>query len=175
MINHNPNVQLRPAVTDELSAIWEIISYAIEKRRQEGSSQWQDGYPNPTVIQNDIDQHWAFVLLVDGKMVAYAALIKNFEPAYDEIVGQWLSSKEYYVVHRLAVSPDFVGKGWGKRMMKELESWVVKQMIFSIKLDTNFDNLSMLAILKDLQYKYCGKVYFRGSERLAFEKLLLSS
>jgi hypothetical protein len=25
--------------------------------KEDGSNQWQDGYPNPDVIQNDIDQN----------------------------------------------------------------------------------------------------------------------
>ena len=32
---------------------------------------------------------------------------------------------------------------------------------FSIKVDTNFDNLAMLHILEKLDYQYCGEVYFR--------------
>jgi hypothetical protein len=26
-------------------------------RKEDGGNQWQDGYPNPDVIQNDIDQN----------------------------------------------------------------------------------------------------------------------
>ena len=44
--------------------------------------------------------------------------------------------------------------------------------IFSIKVDTNFDNIPMLKILEKLGYTYCGEVTFRGSFRKAFEKTL---
>ena len=45
--------------------------------------------------------------------------------------------------------------------------------IFSIRVDTNYDNIPMLKLLAALEYQYCGEVYFRGSARKAFEKVLL--
>ena len=44
--------------------------------------------------------------------------------------------------------------------------------IFSVKVDTNFDNAAMLHLLKKIGYTYCGEVYLAGGERKAFEKLL---
>ena len=46
--------------------------------------------------------------------------------------------------------------------------------VYSIKVDTNFDNVPMLRILDKLGYVYCGEVFFRGSARKAFEKVLRS-
>ena len=47
-----------------------------------------------------------------------------------------------------------------------------KWMLPYYKLDTNFDNAPMLKILDKLGYTYCGEVFFRGSARKAFEKIL---
>ncbi|MFJ1442200.1 hypothetical protein ACILFQ_09880 [Capnocytophaga canimorsus] len=44
----------------------------------------------------------------------------------------------------------------------------------SIKIDTNFDNYAMLKVLEKAKYTYCGTVYFRGTPRMAFEKLLMT-
>ena len=52
------------------------------------------------------------------------------------------------------------------------EDFAKNNQVFSIKVDTNYDNLPMLSILQKLDYTYCGKVYFRGGERKAFEKIL---
>ena len=49
------------------------------------------------------------------------------------------------------------------------EDWFVNRQQ---KVDTNFDNVAMLHILKKLGYTYCGEVYLAGGERKAFEKLL---
>lgn len=54
-----------------------------------------------------------------------------------------------------------------------IEALCRDKKVYSIKVDTNFDNQPMLKILEKLQYTYCGEVYFRGSARKAFEKLLV--
>lgn len=45
---------LRQATLNDVDRIWEILQQAIEKRKEEGSEQWQNGYPNLDVVQNDI-------------------------------------------------------------------------------------------------------------------------
>ena len=41
---------LDKANSNNLDAIWEIIQQAIEQRRQDGSDQWQNGYPLVQVL-----------------------------------------------------------------------------------------------------------------------------
>ncbi|TXF79506.1 GNAT family N-acetyltransferase [Chryseobacterium sp.] len=163
---------LRKANPTDAPKIWEILQQAIEKRRIDGSLQWQNGYPNPETIENDIAKGAGFVLENGEETVAYSALIFNDEPAYSSIDGKWLSDGNFLVIHRVAVSEDFRGKGVIKEMFRLFEDYAVKNEVFSIKVDTNFDNNPMLAILEKLHYTYCGKVYVSGGERMAFEKIL---
>jgi hypothetical protein len=44
--------------------------------------------------------------------------------------------------------------------------------IYSIKADSNFDNPAMINLFEKTGYKYCDEVYFRGSPKKAFEKVL---
>ncbi|KKO92947.1 GCN5 family acetyltransferase, partial [Sphingobacterium sp. Ag1] len=44
--------------------------------------------------------------------------------------------------------------------------------VYSIKVDTNFDNGGMLHVFEKFGYHYSGEVHFRGASRKAFEKLL---
>ena len=62
------NYQFRKANLSEITPIWEILQQAIHRRKEEGSAQWQDGYPNPEVVQNDITKGQGFVL-VDGETI----------------------------------------------------------------------------------------------------------
>lgn len=168
------NYTIRKAVQDDADAIWNILSQAIEKRKSEGSEQWQDGYPNPTVIKNDIDKGYGLVCENNERdIIAYVALIFDTEPAYEQLEGRWLSHNQpYAVIHRLAVSQRKKIKGLATWIMQEIENICTAQGIFSIKVDTNFDNAGMLRVFEKLGYTYCGEVYFRGSARKAFEKLL---
>ncbi|MCH5600300.1 GNAT family N-acetyltransferase [Niabella ginsengisoli] len=104
-------IKLRPAVEADAAAIWEILQEAIERRRLDGSKQWQDGYPNPETIREDIKSNCGYVLANENKVIAYAALIFNDEPAYDNIDGAWLTNEDFLVVHRVAVSNKVLGQG----------------------------------------------------------------
>lgn len=166
------NMRLEKANSEQVATIWEILQGAITRRKAEGSNQWQDGYPNPDTIQDDLNTDNGYVLLEEDTVVAYLAIKKNDEPEYDRIVGQWLTEGDYLVVHRVAVADAFLGKGIATQVFKQVETVALEQGILSIKVDTNFDNAPMLHIFKKLDYVYCGKVYFRGAERLAYEKVL---
>lgn len=163
---------LRKALESELPACWEIIQYAIERRRQDGSRQWQDGYPNENSIRSDFENGYSYVVDDDGVLLAYGAIIFDVEPAYNDIEGQWLTEGEYVGVHRVAASPLAKGKGVARFFFTELEEIAKANEVYSIKVDTNFDNAPMLHLLDKLGYTYCGEVYFRGSARKAFEKVL---
>ena len=167
------NPILRKAQIPEAEIIWQILQQAIERRRKDGSNQWQDGYPNQEVVKTDISLGKGYVLEIDNAIAAYAALVFNDEPAYKEIIGDWLTNDDFLVIHRVAVSNDFLGKGIAVLLFQKLEEFAKENQVFSIKVDTNFDNLAMLHILEKLNYQYCGEVYFRGSARKAFEKVLI--
>lgn len=169
----NPEIQLRKAETRDCDIIWDIIQQAIERRRIDGSNQWQQGYPNLGTVESDIEKGFGYVLTVDGEIAVYTALILNDEPAYSSIEGAWLSNGEFVVVHRVAIDKKFAGKGMVKILFDHIEEFTRSQHIQSIKVDTNFDNLAMLKILEAKGYTYCGEVFLAGGVRKAFEKVLI--
>lgn len=165
-------ITFRPANKDDLEDILDIIDFAIASRKADGSKQWQDGYPNRDTILNDLENKYAYVLTSGNEVMAYAAVIFDIEPAYEKIEGQWCSDQTYVVVHRIAVSAKAKGKGYAKKILQEIASLAVSNNVYSVRVDTNFDNYAMLHILEKLGYTACGKVYFRGEAREAFEKVL---
>lgn len=166
------SVHLRLAAFEEADAVWEILQDAIIQRRQDGSTQWQNGYPNRQTVLDDIARAEGFVLERAGALLAYAAVITRPEPAYASIEGQWLSDRPYVVVHRVARARQHAGGGIAAALLQQVETWGAQQGIFSVRLDTNFDNTAMLSTLKRLGYTYCGEALYQGSPRMAFEKLL---
>ncbi|VTR40477.1 GNAT family N-acetyltransferase [Sphingobacterium thalpophilum] len=164
--------EIRKATQQDKGRIWEIIQQAIALRKEQGSRQWQDGYPHEEVVQSDIDKGYGYVVEMGTKIVGYVAIIFDIEPAYTAIEGQWLSDGKYVGIHRLASAQDPHIKGVGTAIMKAVEEIAVGHEVYSIKVDTNFDNAGMLHVFDKLGYQYCGEVYFRGAARRAFEKLL---
>ena len=166
------NFQFRKATLPEIPQIWEILQKAIQRRKEDGSNQWQDGYPNPEVIKADIEKEVGFVLTEGENLVGYCAVLINDEPAYAGIEGKWLSDEDFVVVHRIAIAQEYLGKGLAKEMIKFIEEFAIQNNIYSVKADTNFDNLAMMKSFENSGYAYCGEVYFRGSARRAYEKVL---
>ena len=166
------NYNFRKATLKDANIIWTILEQAINRRKQDGSEQWQDGYPNISVVKNDLQKEAGYVLTDNDLIIGYASIVFNDEPAYSELNGTWLTTGHFAVLHRLALSEDSLGKGLAKKIMLYAEEVAAANNIFSIKVDTNFDNIPMLKIFEKLGYIYCGEVEFRGSKRKAFEKIL---
>src|SRR5690554_3862754 len=103
---------LRKAIPAEAPVIWTILQHAIEQRRLDGSDQWQDGYPNKQTVQDDLKRGCAYVLEIDNSIAAYAAIIFDDDPAYNDIKGAWHG-------RRLCKHPSC---GYGTRAKKERSS-----------------------------------------------------
>lgn len=172
MIKSELNLSYKKAKEADIESIWKILQEGILRRKNDGSNQWQDGYPNIITVEDDIKKGFGYIWKENEILVGYAAVIFEIEPAYSNIVGNWLSDNPYVVIHRVVVSEDFIGRGVSKIIFEDIEKIVISNKIFSIKVDTNFDNLAMLKILEKFNYTYCGEVHFRGSPRKGFEKLL---
>jgi hypothetical protein len=112
------------------------------------------------------------VLIENNIIVAYAAIIFGAEPSYNNIKGQWITNADYAVVHRVATSDTVKGKGVATRLFSLAEDLCMEQKVYSIRVDTNFDNIPLLKILDKLNYIYCGEVFYEGAPRKAYEKVL---
>lgn len=167
--------QFRKAELKDISPIWDILQQAIIRRKEDGSDQWQDGYPNPDVVQKDIERATGYVLTAEDAIIGYCAVLANDEPAYENIEGEWLTNEGFVAVHRVAISQNYLGKGLAQKILEFVEDVAKSNGIYSIKADTNFDNLAMMRIFEKLGYVYCGEVFFRGSPRKAYEKMLVKA
>ena len=166
------NYNFRKATLSEINPIWDILQQAIIRRKNDGSNQWQDGYPNLELVKKDIEKESGYVLTEGETIVGYIAVLINDEPAYEKIEGEWLTNDDFVLFHRVAIAENYLGKGLAKMMINYIEDFAIENNIKSIKADTNFDNDAMLNIFEKLGYKYCGQVHFRGNPRRAFEKVL---
>lgn len=128
-MNTTEKLSLRKANLSEIPQIWEILQDAIEQRRLDGSTQWQDGYPNELSIKSDVENGYGYVFTEDESILAYAAIIFDKEPAYENIEGKWLTDGDYTVVHRVAVSKLAKGKGIATKLFQSIEGLSVENNI----------------------------------------------
>lgn len=165
-------MEFRKAVKTDVNNIMNIIRQAQDYFKELWINQWQNNYPNAEIISNDIDNKNSYVLLKDNNIVATAAVSFDGEKTYDSIYeGQWISDDEYAVIHRIAVDGNYKGLGLASEIMKNVEQLCLNKGVYSIKVDTHEENLSMQNLLKKNKFQYCGIIYLEdGSKRIAFEK-----
>lgn len=164
---------LRPAEAEDITTILQFVRGAQRRLAESGIDQWQNGYPNRERIENDVLAGVGRVLCIDGRAVAYGAVVYTGESAYNNLQGgSWLTEgTPYATIHRLCVADEEVGKGAGRAFMALVEQEVVLQGVASIRVDTHPDNRIMQSLIDSLGYTYCGTVTYE-SPRLAYEKRL---
>ena len=162
----------RKADATDISEIWAILQQAIIRRKNDGSNQWQDGYPNLEGVKSDIEKGYGYVLTKGKNIIGYCAVVVNYEPEYLKIEGKWLTDSKFVVIHRLALSGNYLGKNLSKMIIEFVADFAIKNSIYSIKVDTNHDNIPMMKIFEKSGFSFCGIVHFRGSPRRAYEKVL---
>lgn len=156
----------------DLDRIWTIILQAKDQMYREKKHQWDESYPTYELINDDIAKGYGYSLCMDGDVIAYAAVVFDGEPAYNDIDGKWLSDNDYVVVHRLAVAEEVKRRGIAKVYMDEVEKLAIGKGITSFKIDTNYDNFYMQKLLARCGFTYCGEILYGKGMRMAYEKLL---
>lgn len=162
----------REARPEDLPAIERIFDDAVARMLAEGKKQWTEKYPKGIHALADMNLHQGYVMELNGRVVAYGAVIFTGEPAYDHLRGSWLGEGPYVVVHRLAVSLSAQRRGIARRFFAAVERTAADRGVFSVRVDTNFDNNRMLQLFDRLGFEYCGDVTYESGHRMAFEKRL---
>ena len=162
-------MEIRLAFPNEIDAVMQVIEEAKKCLAEAGSTQWQNGYPNTGTIIEDIISGQAYVAIEEGELLAYAAVTKSPEKAYEAIYdGNWEGREsEYLVFHRIAVASDVQGQGVAQTF---LEGLIEGFDYLDFRSDTHAKNKAMQHIFEKLGFKQVGKVPVDG-ERLAYQKL----
>ncbi|MCP9057102.1 GNAT family N-acetyltransferase [Streptococcus infantis] len=162
-------MEIRLAFPNEVDTIMQVIEGAKKCLAEAGSTQWQNGYPDADTIIEDIISGQAYVALEEGELLAYAAVTKSPEKAYEAIYdGNWEGREsEYLVFHRIAVASDVQGQGVAQTF---LEGLIEGFDYLDFRSDTHAKNKAMQHIFEILGFKQVGKVPVDG-ERLAYQKI----
>ena len=162
-------MEIRLAFPNEVDTIMQVIEGAKKCLAEAGSTQWQNGYPDADTIIEDIISGQAYVALEEGELLAYAAVTKSPEKAYEAIYdGNWEGREsEYLVFHRIAVASDVQGQGVAQTF---LEGLIEGFDYLDFRSDTHAKNKAMQHMFEKLGFKQVGKVPVDG-ERLAYQKI----
>ena len=160
---------IRKSTLADLPTILNLRDQAREIMRSYGNIyQWPDGYPRDDMFRKDIELGGSHVMLnEEGTIVGTFALLPSPEVTYNVIYdGQWLDDEPYFVIHRIASTPD--SRGILDALLDYCES-----KVGNIRIDTHEANIIMRKGLEKHVYQYCGIIHLlNGDERLAFQKII---
>lgn len=162
---------VRLATHSDVESILSIVRSAQLSLKELGIDQWQDGYPNKSVIDEDIKHGVGYVICADdGTVMGYEAIVLTGEEAYNQIADEmWNTPNEYVVVHRLCVSGDCRRQGIAQELMSFAVKYAMDNGINAFRIDTHKGNVRMLSLLRKLGFKYVGIVRYDSGEREAFD------
>lgn len=164
----------RKAENSDINAIMQIIKEAKDFLRASGSSQWQGTYPDLKAIQADIDKQNGLVLVTNGEVSGYAAVITGIEPTYADIEGAWKNDTDQYAtIHRMAMSSKYRGMHLADKFISNIISLKFAEGIKNFRIDTSRKNKIVQHIATSHNFKYRGIIYVaedpEDRSRLAYE------
>ncbi|MBI3556098.1 MAG: GNAT family N-acetyltransferase [Deltaproteobacteria bacterium] len=160
---------IRRAEQRDLHALIQLIQKCIQRMRENGIDQWDEIYPDKTLLEKDIQSRTIYVCESGGQLSGCVTLNDVQDPAYASI--DWgLEEPPIGIIHRLMVSPDFQGRGLGRALMSHIEKEAMHQGIRTIRLDAFTGNPAALAVYEKIGYKRAGIVQFRKGPFWCFEK-----
>lgn len=169
-------LEIRRASLCDLDKITDIISSAREYLAEQNIDQWQDFFPSPDIIADDIENKEAYVIVSGDNTCAYFAFFAPPEPAYKVIYGgKWLVDTENYAaMHHIAISKKYRGLGLAHIIYAKCEELARNAHYASLRVDTHEDNRIMRHCAEKNGFVYCGTIYYNETtKRLAFEKRLI--
>lgn len=161
------------AKLSQLNQILQLVKACAEKMRGEGIYQWSEDYPSYKIFRRDIERGELFVFSeiqgLDGleKIVGCIVISEMMDEFYKEI--EWITenSKHYYI-HRLAVHPEYQGRGIARKMMDFAENLGIQNKMVSVRLDTFSKNKRNQKFYEARGYRRLGEVFFPDQSEFPF-------
>ena len=168
---------IRKAVKVDIDALMNLFDQARATIAALGIDQWQNGYPNPIVVSEDIALERAYIVGEEDGLWGTFVIVDDGEPTYDRIFdGHWLTgdeNKNYLALHRVAVDVEMRGKGVSTAIVNYALECAKASGRDSVRIDTHRGNVVMRRMLEKHGFKECGTIYLLwGAPRVAYELVL---
>ncbi len=163
---------LQKADRTNLDAVMVLINEAKRYLNSQGIDQWQTGYPDTNIIMEDIMHGRGYLVMNDNDIAAYLCIDFDGEPSHEELTGEWKSDLPYGIIHRLAISDAYKGRGLASIVFQLAQQLCIDKGFFSIHADTDEANVIMRHVLAKNGFDYCGTIWFDNSLKYAYEKVL---
>lgn len=167
-------MKIEKAHISDLEHLLSITKSCAKFMIENGIFQWNEHYPSNEVLLNDINLNQLWKLVENNLIIGLIVLTEVEDKEYKSV--KWLTENENNLyVHRLAIHPNFQGKGFAQKLMNFAENYAIENIYNSIRLDTFSQNKRNLQFYEKQDYKRLESIYFpKQSEHpfYCYEKVL---
>ena len=164
-------LEFRKAAEADLEDIFRVFADAIAKMDDNGIPQWDEVYPDRSILLDDIAKNQLCVAVLDGEIVCAYAVNAECDEQYEN--GDWqYPDASFRVVHRLCVSPKAQSRGVGAAVCLHIAEGLVAEGIEAVRFDAFPQNPSALRLYEKLGCKKVGTANWRKGQFWLMEKKL---
>lgn len=158
---------------DQIDEICSILNRCRNMLDSLGVFQWTNMYPNRQIVEQDILNHHLYCLTDSDLCIGVVTINDTQEIEYASIKWE-CNHGTALVVHRLAIDPEYQGRGYAKKLMDFAEGFGQQHRYSSVRLDAFSKNERVLHFYEQRGYLKRGEVFFPGRESpfFCYEKTL---
>jgi ribosomal protein S18 acetylase RimI-like enzyme len=160
-------MKIKKATKEDLEELYSITKSCSKHMIEKGIFQWNEWYPSKEVLQKDIDLQQLWKLVDTNIIVGIIVLTEIEDAAYKKVQWSAKNTKNVYI-HRLAVLPDFQGKGYAQKLMNFAENYAKENKYDSIRLDTFSQNPKIQKFYEKRKYERLKSIYFPNQSEHPF-------
>ena len=158
---------IKKAVSKDVAEIYALTKSCAKHLIENGIFQWNEQYPSSEVLNKDIELQQLYKLEIDNRIVGIIVLTEIEHVEYKNV--EWLTENgNNLYIHRLAVHPNFQGKGYAKQLMDFAENYATENDFNSVRLDTFSQNSRNIKFYKNRNYKQLESIYFPKQSTFPF-------
>ncbi len=159
------------AQLNQREEIFSVYSNAIKAMDNANIPQWDEVYPDKTILEEDITQNQMFIGKIDNEIAVCFTLSEECDEEYKN--GKWqYPDAKFNVIHRLCVNPKFQNKGIATETMKYIENLSKSQGYNAIRLDCFTLNPFSQKLYNKTEYSIVGYADWRKGRFELREKKL---
>lgn len=168
-------LRIEVAKNEDLESIEQLFIDCKADLLQKGICQWDDNYPNKDYFTSCIEEKELCILRHDEKIVGAVVLNDYQVPEWQNV--EWTKENgTYFVIHSLAIHPDYQSGGYGSKLLSFCEVYALDKNYDGIRLDAFSENNTALKFYEKHGYSKKGELIFsfkpEGHQRyFCYEKL----
>ena len=167
-------ITIRKAKISDLNQLHALTRSCAKHMIENGIFQWNDRYPSKEILQKDIELKQIWNLEELEIIVGIIVLTEIEDKEYKNVKWLTKNDKNLYI-HRLAILPNFQGKGYAQKLMNFAENYASKNKYSSIRLDTFSQNKRNQLFYKKRKYVKLENIFSPNQSKHpfnCFEKIL---